>query len=447
MKKNYLFCFLLFLVACSKNAPATPVDDDDAVVTENPAPTAETPNILFIIADDMGIDASPRYGIGNNLPAMPTLTSWMDMGIRFTNVWTNPVCSPTRASILTGKYGYRTGVLNPEDAGVLSADETILHRLLNESTTNPYATSIIGKWHLSGRNVPDRPIEMGAGYYAGILNGGVPSYTSWPLTQNGNTSTNSEYVTTKLTDLAIDWIGDQEQPWLCWLAYNAPHTPFHLPPQALHSQGVLPEDEASIDANPLPYYLAMIESLDTEMGRLVSTLSSTTLANTLIVFLGDNGSPREVIQPPYSSTQGKGSLYQGGIHVPMVITGFGVERKGEIEDALITSVDLFSTFLNVAGQTVQESHDSQTFLPLLTSAGAATRNFNYTEYLTDRASQSGYTLRNITHKLIVFDNGNEALYSLENDPYENENLLDASLTSVAQNAYDALTTEAARIRQ
>ena len=217
MKKNYLFCFLLFLVACSKNAPATPVDDDDAVVTENPAPTAETPNILFIIADDMGIDASPRYGVGNNLPVMPTLTSWMDMGIRFTNVWTNPVCSPTRASILTGKYGYRTGVLNPEDAGVLSADETILHRLLNESTTNPYATSIIGKWHLSGRNVPDRPIEMGAGYYAGILNGGVPSYTSWPLTQNGNTSTNSEYVTTKLTDLAIDWIGDQEQPWLCWL--------------------------------------------------------------------------------------------------------------------------------------------------------------------------------------------------------------------------------------
>ena len=118
------------------------------------------------------------------------------------------------------------------------------------------------------------------------------------LPKKGNTSTNSEYVTTKLTDLAIDWIGDQEQPWLCWLAYNAPHTPFHLPPQALHSQGVLPEDEASIDANPLPYYLAMIESLDTEMGRLVSTLSSTTLANTLIVFLGDNGSPREVFRRP-----------------------------------------------------------------------------------------------------------------------------------------------------
>ena len=191
----------------------------------------------------------------------------------------------------------------------------------------------------------------------------------------------------------------------------------------------------------------MIESLDTEMGRLISTLSSNTLANTLIVFLGDNRSPRNVIQAPYSNTQGKGSLFQGGIHVPMVMTGYGVERKGEVEDALITSVDLFSTFLTITGNTQHESHDSQNFLPLLTTAGAGTRNFNYTEYLGNRPNQSGYTLRNSSYKLIVFDNGNQALYNLENDPYESNNLMNANLSDDAQVAYQALMEEAVRIRQ
>ena len=453
VNKFCLFVCFLFLLACSKKAPEA-AEIVEEITPENPTPTppssepvGDTPNILFIIADDMGLDATPRYGVGNNLPAMPTLTSWMDNGIRFTNVWTNPVCSPTRAAILTGKYGYRTGVLNPEEAGNLGTDETILHRLLNESSSNPYATSIIGKWHLSGRNTADRPIEMGAGYYAGILTGGVDSYSSWSFTQNGATTTSNAYVTTKLTDLAIDWIGNQEQPWLCWLAYTAPHSPIHLPPQDLHTRGALPDDQASINENPLPYYLAMIESLDTEMGRLVSTLSSSTLENTLIVFLGDNGSPRNVIQAPYSNTQGKGSLYQGGIHVPMVMSGYGVERIGETEDALITSVDLFSTFLTITGNTQHERHDSQNFLPLLTSSGGTIRNFSYTEYLADRPNQSGYTLRNSSYKLIVFDNGNQALYNLENDPYESTNLMNANLSSSAQAEYNSLTAEAARIRQ
>ncbi len=183
----------------------------------------------------------------------------------------------------------------------------------------------------------------------------------------------------------------------------------------------------------------MIESLDTEMGRLISTLSTNTLANTLIVFLGDNGSPRNVIQASYNNTQGKGSLFQGGIHVPMVMTGYGVERKGEVEDALITSVDLFSTFLSIAGNTQHESHDSQNFLPLLTTAGTGTRNFNYTEYLGNRPNQSGYTLRNSSYKLIVFDNGNQALYNLENDPYEGNNLMNADLSNMHKLPIKALT--------
>ena len=129
-------------------------------VIEQPSePTEETqhrtptgPIYFFIIADDLGVDAVPRYPFGEEKPHMPTLRTTYGRRIRFSNVWTNPVCSPTRAAILTGKYGYRTGVLNTKDAGRINPNEQTIHRSLNELSDSPYQTSIIGKWHLSARN-------------------------------------------------------------------------------------------------------------------------------------------------------------------------------------------------------------------------------------------------------------------------------------------------------
>ena len=160
---------------------------------------------------------------------------------------------------------------------------------------------------------------MGVDYFAGLLGGGVQSYTNWDLNENGVTTTSTAYTTTKFTDLAIDWVSAQSQPWFLWLAYNAPHTPFHLPPTNLHNQGDLPADDASIEANPLPYYQAMIEAMDSEMGRLLSTMTQEDRDNTLIIFVGDNGTPSEVVQE-YNSNRAKGSIYQGGVNVPMVIS-------------------------------------------------------------------------------------------------------------------------------
>ena len=125
MKKYFLYLFLLpLLVLCNKELSSLDMKDSPTVIIEQPSePTEETPtlnvnrpNILLIIADDLGVDAVPRYSFGEQKPHMPTLERLMDDGIRFSNVWTNPVCSPTRAAILTGKFGYRTGVLNAEDA-------------------------------------------------------------------------------------------------------------------------------------------------------------------------------------------------------------------------------------------------------------------------------------------------------------------------------------------
>jgi arylsulfatase A-like enzyme len=283
---------------------------------------------------------------------------------------------------------------------------------------------------------------MGIQYFSGVIGGGVQSYYNWQHTENGQVSTSNEYTTTKLTDDAITWINDQEQPWFLWLAYNAPHTPFHLPPSDLHYQGSLPEDQASIDSNPLPYYLATIEAIDSEMGRIFNSINSEDLENTVIIFLGDNGTPGQVIQQ-YHSQRAKGSLYKGGINVPMIISGKGVNRINAQEDALISTVDLFATISELCGISTDEIHDSISFKELLNSSGSNDRSNIYSE-----VGNNYFAIRNSTHKYMSFEDGSEALYDLEENPFEMPNLLDPnqSLSDNDQENYTELISLANQIR-
>jgi len=429
-----LLLIILAVSGCSS-------DDDDGGILD----MTTRPNILLIIADDLGVEACPGYDIGAVKPNMPNLQKLISNGLTFDNAWAFPVCSPTRSSILTGKYGFHTGVLNAEDASTISASEKTLHTYIDEKTGSAYVHSIIGKWHLSAQE-PNRPTQMGIGYYAGLLGGAVSDYDRWQLTENGQTSMFNGYITTKLTDLAISWIDDQSKPWFCWLAYNAPHTPFHLPPIEMHSQGNLPSDSASIAANPLPYFMAMTESIDYEMGRLMNSLSSSELANTIIIFIGDNGSHGQVLQAPYTAGQGKGSLYQGGIHVPLIVSGKGVTRKNQHESALVGSTDLFSTIADLAGANSSSYESSRSFKKMLTTEGQLVRTINYSEVSGANANKSGYAIRSTNYKLIVFDSGRREFYDLTKDPYEADNLL-PTLTSEEQTALDALEAEAAKIRK
>ncbi|MFY0604849.1 MAG: sulfatase-like hydrolase/transferase [Flavobacteriaceae bacterium] len=397
------------------------------------------PNILLVIADDFGKDASPNYAEGTIKPNMPTLQGLINTGITFDNLWSYSVCTPTRASILTGKYGIKTSVLEVGD--IISTSETSVQEYIAMNTGNEYATAIIGKWHLS-LNAND-PITMGVDYYAGLLNGGVQSYTNWNLTENGLTANTTAYSTTKFTDLAIDWVDNQTKPWFLWLAYNAPHTPFHLAPTDLHSQGNLPTDQSSIDANPLPYFMSAVEAMDNELGRLLNSLSTAERNNTIIIFIGDNGTPNQVAQSPYRSTRAKGSIYQGGVNVPMIVSGYGVNRMGARESALIHTTDLFSTIANAAGVSTQEINNSVSFYNLLSDTNASERTFVYTERSNNGVS---YAIRDATYKLIVNDNGTEQLYNLSTDPYEVTNLIGTTLSTAATIAKAALEAEAINIR-
>lgn len=427
---------ILTYSSCKKNSDGS---------TSIPSITTQ-PNILLIIADDMGLDATPNYSVGAEKPNMPILEGLMREGITFDNTWAYPECSPTRASILTGRYGYRTGVLAVQENNQIPLSETSIQKYLDDKSSG-YSSAVIGKWHLGGttNGGNNNPANMGVKYYEGLITGGLQDYSNWRITKNGVQTNTTEYATSKFTDLAINWIDQQNQPWFLWLAYNAPHTPFHLPPNNLHDRDNLPTDQASIDANPQPYFFAMIEAMDAEIGRLLASLTEAERNNTLIVFIGDNGTARQVIQAPYSRQKAKSTLYQGGIAVPMIVSGYGVSRKNEREAALINSTDLFATIADLAGTGTTEIHDSKSIRPLFSQSNSDFREFAYEEYKSGTTDY--WTVRNAKYKLIEYANGDKEMYDLSADFFENTNLLTGTLNAEQTTAKQNLETEIARIRQ
>ena len=431
--RAFLLLMALSLIACSSDSGGYSDNSVDPII----APESY-PNILLIIADDMGRDATFGFSEGSLKPITPHINSIKNSGITFQNFWSYPTCSPTRASIITGKYGYRTGVKWAGD--VLPSTERSLQKYIKEETGSRYNSAVIGKWHLSGNNSSLDRSAFGIDYYAGLMGGGLQNYFQWNLTNDLGTNLQSGYSSKIFTDLAMDWVGAQDQPWFLWLAYNAPHTPFHKPPSIMHNQGELTNYSEGMD--PMPYYLAAIEAMDFQIGRLLNGLTQEERDNTIILFMGDNGTPNEVGQSPYAGNAVKGSLYQGGINVPLFVSGKGVQRTGN-DYNLLTSTDLFSTIAQLAGVDSDEIHDSKSFMNLLT-ADDGQRAFQYSEMESPNASK--WAISNGDYKLIVRANGAQELYDLVSDPYESENLIGAALSLEAIDAKTALEAELHVIR-
>jgi arylsulfatase A-like enzyme len=392
----------------------------------NCSPVLTKPNILLIIADDQGLDSSNQYSYSLDRPRTPTLDTLASSGIVFDNLWATPSCTTTRGTLITGQHGVHSGISFVP--AVMNTSTNTIQRYLKASTASAnYQTAVIGKWHLGGANPANsHPTDSGVGYYAGNITGVLPNFYSWPLIQNGVTSTSNVYHTTKITDLARDWISAQSlspsQPWFLWLAYSAPHDPFHLPPSTLHSRSTLTGTTADIAAKTREYYLAAIEAMDSEIGRLLSSMSAETRANTLIVFIGDNGTPTQTLDANvYTRTKVKGTLYEGGVRVPMVVSGKGVSRSNVRESALINTVDFYATIANLAGNSVTQLNDGFSFASLLQAGGAAARQYNYSEFQSDTVS--GWIVRNGQYKLIQNLSGTQELYDVSRDLKEQTNLL------------------------
>lgn len=382
-------------------------------------------NILLIIADDYGVDSSALYNStanGATLPPTPNIQSLVTNGIVFRNAYANPVCSPTRSCILTGQHGFRTGVGDIVDMGAaLTAAAFTLPEAMTNSATGHHLSQF-GKWHLaSGPNTP-RTVG-GWTNYAGNLVGAIANYTNWNKTVNGtSTAGNTNYATTDLVNDAVSWINARgTNAWFVWAAFNAPHSPFHSPPQSL-----CPSYPLNTLTNNRRRFEAMTEAMDTEIGRL---LASVDRINTHIIFIGDNGTPGSIIAPPYSTSRGKDTLYEGGIHVPLIISSRDVVSPNRTNDTPVNTVDLFATILELAGTSVTAAVpssvkiDSQSLVPLLTGTNTISRRA-YSEVFgpSVAATVGGRALRDSRYKLIHFSNGTEEFYDLETDPLELTNL-------------------------
>ncbi|MFT4664272.1 MAG: arylsulfatase B [Polaribacter sp.] len=423
--------FVIILSSCS--------DDSVSETPDVEPPTVESPNILFIIADDLGKDAINGFTEGSIKPNTPNIDAIRNNGLSFSNFWTYPTCSPTRASMITGKYGYRTNVKGAGD--ILDESEVVLQKYISDNTDNDYASAMVGKWHLSGNGLGVNPESFGIDYYAGLIRGVVADYYDWKFSEDGVSSMETSYATEKFTDLSINWINEQSKPWFLWLAYNAPHTPFHAPPSNMHSQGSLPTYVNGVD--PIPYFMAAIEAMDYQIGRLLDNIPVDERENAIIIFIGDNGTPSQVAQSPYSSSTVKNTLYQGGVNAPMFISGKGVDRTGD-DNNLITSSDLFSTLSEIAGVSENAIHDSKSFKSLFTSNNNSIRDYQYSE-MNDGITDA-WTISNGEYKLIVNSNGEEEMYKLVDDSYENNDLLNGTLTTDEESAKAGLEAELLIIR-
>lgn len=452
------------------------------------------PNILLLIGDDMGNETLSCYGWSENPAKTPTLNELCASGVRFDNFWSQPICSPTRATMLTGRYGFRTGVGRPtgdretmgyfpdpppkpasaptepgrgqggrnnranapQDWG-LPMTEFALPMAFKVNQDLGYSTAAIGKWHLAdNRNGwQDHPNLVGFDHFAGLIRGFPDSFFTWNQVVNGELTGQTGYTPDVKTDDAIEWIEQQgEKPWFLWMAYNLIHTPLHLPPED-RRRG----DWSEIDprTNPrsdgLAYGNMLLEALDVEIERLLDSLAPDVRENTYVIFLGDNGSSRGSVRPPVEPSKAKGTLYQGGVNVPLMIAGPGVKQG--VSKALVNSTDLFTTILEMAG--IDPAHtvpqlvplDSVSVMPYLENPDAdSIRDFAYADVFAGNhagVEAGDFAIRGERYKLYR-RRGTFEFYDLADDPYEKTDLLQGDLSDSERSRHDWLLVRATELR-
>lgn len=461
------------------------------VSTANQATAA--PNILLILADDMGVEALSVYGLGATAPTTTTIDALARNGVVFRNVWSQPVCSPTRATIMTGRYGFRTGVGRPiapaADGGAsgplppppakpasapweppgrprnagnpvsrgLPTTEFMLPMALDAGANGAYRTAAIGKWHLADRDNGwlQHPKNAGIDFYSVIMHG-EDSYYAWRKVLNGEVEGTTTHSAIDQTETAIEWIAEQgDEPWFMWLSFILPHTPLHLPPQELLQSDysdLSPTQDTSED--PIRYFHAMIEAMDTEIGRVLDSMAPSVRESTYVVFMGDNGTTNSSVIPPFERGRAKGTVYQGGVNVPLIVTGPGVER-GAVSDALVNSTDLYSTILEMAEISVEEvvpegvTVDSISIVPYLSNpALPSLRDWVYADVFSGSflgVANANYAMRNDRYKLLRHE-GREELYDLDRDPYEHDDLLEGMMSAEERAQYESLNDQIQALR-
>ncbi|MFO7973034.1 MAG: arylsulfatase [Candidatus Hydrogenedentota bacterium] len=336
-------------------------------VPEAPADTPwERPNVVVILTDDQGYGDVGVHG--NDQIQTPHLDRFARDGIDLTRFYCSPVCAPTRASLMTGRYYYRTGVIHTWRGGAkMHADETTLAEMLR---AKGYATGLFGKWHL-GDNYPMRPQDQGFDTCLWHKSGGIGqvpdkpnSYLNPKLWRNGEAVQAQGYCTDVFFEAAREFIAaNRNRPFFAYLPTNAPHTPLEIGPEYIE-----PYTAKGIDETTARVY-GMISNIDDNVGRLLDWLDQQGLReNTLVIFLGDNGPQQERYTAGLRGR--KTGVYEGGIRVPCFVQWPTVLEGKRRLDAMTAHIDLTPTILEACKTAPLDKAalDGISLLPLLLGA-------------------------------------------------------------------------------
>lgn len=405
-----------------------PASAEVTAAGDKPAPGRV--NIIFILADDLGVNDLSCYGRRDQ--PTPNLDRLAKQGLRFSNAYAaQPVCSPTRAALLTGKSPARLHLTTFLPGRSDAPSQLLLHPTIAQQLpigvdtladwlkAAGYATACIGKWHLGGNG--SLPTERGFDlYYPGHAS------TKPTATEGGK----GEYELTAQAKKFID--GNKARPFFLYLAHNNPHIPLAAKP------GLIDKHRDAFN----PVYAAMIETLDDCVGRILAKVEALDLADqTLIIFTSDNGG-LHILEGPLTPATinrpwrgGKGFLYEGGVRIPLIVRWPGETRTGVTIDTPVISTDWTPTLLDIAGVKTTAKFDGVSLANLITRGDPPPPRplFWHCPHYTNQGSRPAGAVRDGAWKLIEhYEDGRCELFNLEKDPGETSDLSAQAPARVAQ---------------
>jgi arylsulfatase A-like enzyme len=393
------------------------------------------PNILLVIADDQGFGDLACHG--NPHLDTPVIDSFGRESIEFTNFYVSPVCAPTRASLMTGRYHMRTGVVDTYlGRAMMHSDEITLAETLKSAG---YATALFGKWHL-GDNYPLRPQDQGFDEVVMHMGGGLCQPSDYPgnsyfdsmLMHNGEWEKYTGYCMNVYTDCAMDFMKqNKDVPFFVYLATNTPHSPLEVPEEYLDQYSNL-----GLKDRTARLY-GMVKNIDDNLSRLLNTLEDEGLANnTIVIYMSDNGPCPSSIESDrhMAGLRGqKGTVYENGIKVPFFVRLPGGQTAGRKVETVSAHIDIMPTLLDICGVKKPGNMDGVSLAPLIKGGkeSLADRNLYFQWHRGDEPElYRVFAVRDSKYKLVQANGVSEGvefdhkfeLFDLANDPGEKNDI-------------------------
>lgn len=413
------------------------------------------PNVLLIVTDDQGYGDFSIHG--NPHVRTPHLDRLGDSSVRFDRFYVNSFCAPTRAALLTGRWPLRTGVHGvTHNREAMRPNEVTIAEALR---AGGYRTALMGKWH-NGEQYPYTPPGQGFDEFFGFHNGHWNNYFDATLLRGTQAEKTQGYISDVLTDEAMKWIAKGgAQPFFCYLAYNAPHSPFQVPDKYFDRFKAQGFDDA------VAAFWGMCENLDDNIGRLLAHLDRRELAeNTIVIFLTDNGGTAGVKIYNAGMRGGKTSVHEGGTRVPLFVRWPAAQWTAHVVKPIVSHIDLYPTLLDLCGVPAPPGPpiDGISLRPLLEGGDAQwPERVLFTHNPIDETNKFPGAVRTDRYRLVCDIRGrsggsgavnNDAsatrwqLYDMVNDPGEKNDLARQQPEKVAELSalYDAWFADISR---